>query len=322
MTDREAEAGPDQSDGQEPESDHAGDVPLDIVTHEGRERPDGGTEIVTEGGGGAGSPMDGPDADAEEAEPVEVLVSMAEDGEIEPWDIDVVVVTDKFLERIDDADLRTSGRTLFYASVLLRMKSDALLADDEPDDHQPEPDPFEPLQGEEPASDPFAALESEMDRRLDRKRARGTPQTLDELVRELRDIERNSWWKDSREYDTSDSPRGFQRGTQQLDYRASDAGRAESEPTAEDVTGATHGEDVDQLRDSVAELLAEHFAAGRDEVLFAEIDDAAGSRVETFLGLLFLADRDRVRLVQDVCFGDLWIRPGDKPLQTAEALEG
>ena len=62
-------------------------------------------------------------------EPVEILVQMAERGEIDPWNIDIVEVTDRFLselERRKELDLRISGRTLFYAALLLRMKSDHL----------------------------------------------------------------------------------------------------------------------------------------------------------------------------------------------------
>lgn len=299
-------------------------IPLDIAGNDDRERPDGGTGLVADSSPPSGT-ADGPSIETnaggeetseetdEPVEPVEVLVTMAEDGDIDPWDIDVVAVTDKFLARLDEADLRTSGRALFYASVLLRMKSDALLEDG--DQQEPElgmePEPFDAPLAEAPAGDPFSALEHEMDRRLERKRARGTPRTLDELVRELREAERDSWWKDSREYDTSDSPRGFQRGTQELDYRASDDFREASEPTAADVTAKTHGEDIDALRESVANKLEEHFQAGRDEVLFAEVEHAGGSRVETFLGLLFLSSGGRVRLRQDTVFGDLWIRNPD-----------
>jgi len=284
---------------------------LGISDGESRERPDGGTEVVPEAGGiGMSSPEPPGEGDVE---PVEVLVTLAEEDEIDPWDIDVVVVTDKFLDRLDGADLRSSGRALFYASVLLRMKSDALLEDEADPDEQPEPepDPFAGPPGGDLESDPFDALEDEMDRRLERKRARGTPQTLDELVRELREAERDNWWKDSREYDTSDSPRGFQRGTQELDYRASDDLREASEPTTADVTGRTHGEDIEALVEAVADRLAEHYAAGREEVLFAEIEDVGDSRVETFLGVLFLTDQGRVDLQQDSWFGDLWLRDPD-----------
>jgi len=320
------------------------DIPLDITGHEDRERtsderagsdPPGERSDVDLLTGEAGvddeadptpaEPTVTPDGDAGEdddaPEPVEVLVQLADDGEIDPWDIDVVLVTDKFLDRIDGSDLRTSGRALFYASVLVRMKSDAMLGTDEPED-----DPVEPweqaMSGDDPIDepDPFAALESEMDRRLERRRARGMPQTLDELVRDLREAERDNWWKESREYDTSGSPAGFQRGTQELDYRGADDMRLDDEPSAADVTGTAHGEQIDETIENVFAAVREQYDKGREEVLYREIEGAGGSRVETFLGLLFLAHRGRVVLQQDDLFGDLWVQDPNAASGSEEAL--
>ena len=288
------------------------DVPLDIAGHEERERPDGAESLLE-------AESDG-DPDDEDVEPVEVLVALAEDGEIDPWDIDIVEVTDKFLDRLDQADLQTSGRALFYASVLLRMKSDAMLADDDDEPAEPEPWDEPGMAAQTDGSDPFATLEAEIDRRLDRKRARGMPQTLDQLVRNLREAERDSRWKESREYDTSDSPNGFQRGTQELDYRASDDLRLDEEPTAQEVTGTAHGENIDDITDRVHSAVREHYEAGRDEVLYREIQQAGGSRVETFLALLFLAHRGQVRLQQDDIFGDLWIQNPKATTASGEAV--
>jgi len=257
----------------------------------------------------------GADSPAEdgEVEPVEVLVTLAEEGEIDPWDIDIVAVTDAFLDELDAADLRASGRALFYASVLLRLKSDAMLGENEPE--EPEPEPWEmAMEGEAPPPadehgfDPVDQLEAEMDRRLERKSTRGTPETLDELVRELRDAERGSWWKESRSYDTSQSPAGFDRGPQTLDYHAGDDVRREEEPTEEDVTGTAHSEDIDEVIADVAEELSRQYGHGRDEVLFAEIRDAGGRPVMTYLALLFLSNRGDARLAQDDLFGDLWVQ--------------
>ena len=273
------------------------------------------------GGVAAGRNGEGDNADGEEVEPVEVLVQLAEEGEIDPWDVDIVQATDAFLERLEERDLRTSGRALFYAAVLLRMKSDALLEPDEDDD--PDPEPWEaalegpggsPIADHDDGAvgfDPVDALEAEMDRRLDRKHARGTPETLDELVRELREAEQESWWKRRREYDTSESPRGRDRGTQTLDYRTGDANRGASEPTAADVTDTAHAEDIETSIAAVRSAIQPHYDRGRDEVLFAEVEDAAATPVTTYLALLFLSHRGTVTLQQDDLFGDLWIRdPG------------
>ncbi|MFB6146265.1 MAG: segregation/condensation protein A [Halobacteriaceae archaeon] len=278
-----------------------------------------GAESVT--GSGAIGGAAGEEAD-DGVEPVELLVQLAEDGEIDPWDIDIVAVTEAFLDRLERGDLRSSGRALFYASVLLRMKSEAIADRDESPEAEPEPDDRPPCEGgmdgpggldvdDGHAGDPIDALEAEMDRRLDRKSARGTPETLDELVRELREAERGSWWKGSRTYDTTDSASGFQRGTQSVDYRADDGSRRAGEPTESEVTGTTHGEDVEEMVGSIQAALERQHAEDRDAVLFREISETAGSPTQTFLGLLFLAHRGHVALEQDDLFEDLYItRPG------------
>ncbi len=54
---------------------------------------------------------------------------MAKRGEIDPWNVNVVDVTDRFLRRIEAAkrlDLRVSGRVLLYAAILIRMKAEAI----------------------------------------------------------------------------------------------------------------------------------------------------------------------------------------------------
>jgi segregation and condensation protein A len=315
------------------------DIPLDITGHEDREPPgeqsdvdlltgesgvDDGAEVDPTPEAGANGDGPGPETgedDDDTPEPVEVLVQLADDGEIDPWDIDVVQVTDKFLDAIDGSDLRTSGRALFYASVLVRMKSDAMLRTDEPEDDSVEPWE-QAMAGDTPIDepDPFAALESEMDRRLERRRARGMPQTLDELVHDLREAERHNWWKESREYDTSGSPEGFQQGTQELDYRGADDIRLDDEPSAADVTGTAHGEQIDEIIEDVFAAVREQYDKGRKEVLYREVERAGGSRVESFLGLLFLAHRGRVILQQDDLFGDLWIQDPNAATGSEEAL--
>ncbi|GAB3671774.1 segregation/condensation protein A [Halopiger thermotolerans] len=333
-------------------TDGGDDIPLNIAGHEDRERPGSDGSNDSSGGDGADETVlefsesgderdedgstDGDDADddEDEVEPVELLVQLAENGEIDPWDIDVVRVTDKFLEAIEDADLRTSGRALFYASVLLRMKSDELFAPDEPEEEELPPweAPFAdegPMDGAEggdddgghpPGFDPVENLENEMERRLERKHARGKPETLDELVRELRSAERDSWWKESRSYDTSDSPQGYDRGVQELSYHSEDQFRVDDEPTSDDVTHTTHEEDIETVIDDVEAALEEQYERGREEVLYAEIDVVGGSRVMTYLALLFLAHRGRIELEQDELFGDLWIRRATLEAEPDEAV--
>ncbi len=61
-----------------------------------------------------------------------MLYNLARKGEIDPLNIDVVDVADKFLEELEKArrlDLRISGRVLLYAAILVRMKSDIITSE-------------------------------------------------------------------------------------------------------------------------------------------------------------------------------------------------
>nr|WP_049928304.1 ScpA family protein [Halopiger goleimassiliensis] len=323
-SDRSSGEGTDSRDREPPSggSDRSsGDLPSDSADQSGEGDDGDGTVLEFSDAGEETDAGGSADEEDDDVEPVELLVQLAEEGEIDPWDIDIVHVTDRFLEALDDRDLRTSGRALFYASVLLRMKSDELFAADEPEEEELPPweapfadDAGGPMDGGDgegghpPGFDPVESLEAEMERRLERKHARGKPETLDELVRELRSAERDSWWKESRSYDTSDSPSGYDRGVQELNYHADDDFRVDDEPTSDDVTHTTHEEDIESVIDDVEVALEEHYENGRDEVLYAEIDDTGGSRVMTYLALLFLAHRGRIELEQDELFGDLWIQ--------------
>jgi segregation and condensation protein A len=114
-------------------------------------------------------------------EPAEVLVELAKRGEIDPWDIDIARATEKFLEYIDSLekrDLRIPARTLLYASILLRMKSDSV---EGPREEEPVPEPEEEA--------PFDEGRIEGLPRPPIRRHTKRPVTLEELIAELKNAE-------------------------------------------------------------------------------------------------------------------------------------
>ncbi|MBS1995574.1 MAG: segregation/condensation protein A, partial [Cyanobacteria bacterium SZAS LIN-2] len=78
------------------------------------------------GAAGSGEPLAHPDSG------IEILVKMAEKGEIDPKNVDIIDVCDKFLKAIASTpkeSLRMSGKVIFHAAVLLRLKAEALLSE-------------------------------------------------------------------------------------------------------------------------------------------------------------------------------------------------
>jgi segregation and condensation protein A len=113
-------------------------------------------------------------------EPAEVLVELAKRGELDPWDVDIAKTTEKFLLYIDSLqrrDLRIPARTLLYASILLRMKSDSMEGGEE----------VEPL----PDFEDDWIMEEKIDQLPSPPLRRHTkrPVTLEELILELKKAE-------------------------------------------------------------------------------------------------------------------------------------
>lgn len=69
-----------------------------------------------------------------EITPVDILLQLVQMGKVDPWNIDIVDLTEKYIERLremKELDLRISARAILAASILVRMKSEALLYSDE-----------------------------------------------------------------------------------------------------------------------------------------------------------------------------------------------
>jgi segregation and condensation protein A len=68
-------------------------------------------------------------------QPVEILMDLVISEELDPWDIDIADITNRFIEEVkkmQKLNLRLSGKTILASSILLRMKSDSLVPREEP----------------------------------------------------------------------------------------------------------------------------------------------------------------------------------------------
>jgi segregation and condensation protein A len=265
-------------------------------------------EPVTEGvhgpEAGTGTPAEGTSSPGFQSQdvvedPVEILVGLAERGEIDPWNINIIEVTDRFLselERRRQLNLQLSGRTLFYAATLLRMKSEHL---DVPEDAAEEAD-GEDLFGDEYGGGtdeeidfgsrlgPIERLENEIQRRLDRKNMRKSPITLFELITELKNIEKEE-----------------RRRRRMADGHAD---LADSLIDADDVVSIAHEEG---FQETSLTRLAEYLEGLEidEEMTLAELCRKMEWGIpEVYIPLLFLALDGRCNLRQEEFFGDIFVR--------------
>lgn len=210
-------------------------------------------------------------------EPAEVLVDLARRGEIDPWDIDIALATEKFLQYIDSLesrDLRIPARTLLYASILLRLKSDQM-------EGQEEEEEIEPEEIEE-AAPPREEVLDQLPRPPLRRHTK-RPVTLDELISELKKAEVVGRRKAMRE----------------------------RWPllTEEKILDPSHEEGIEERIKALGPILDEMFTE-KTLLTFQEInirDGAAQEGVTNYISLLFMAQRRTVWLEQEEIYGELFV---------------
>lgn len=226
-------------------------------------------------------------------DPVEILVKMAEQGEIDPWNIDITEVTDRFfaeMEKQEILDLRLSARTLLYAATLLRIKSDYLkdpvfVDEDGEDDGGYVPDCPEE-EGLSRVHNPVQFLEREISRRLERKSMRKQPITLYDLINLLRNAEKEE--------------RRRQREVWSHDGLV----------FTEEVVSIAHEESYQENAMEVLACCACCFSPGKKVTLSEIAKKLSWSLVHVYISLLFLMHEGHLKIYQDCFFGEVYIEPG------------
>ena len=210
-------------------------------------------------------------------EPAEVLVDLARRGEIDPWDIDIALATEKFLQYIDSLerrDLRIPARTLLYASILLRLKSDQMEGPEEEEEIEPEEI--------EEAAPPREEVLDQLPRPPLRRHTK-RPVTLDELISELKKAEVVGRRKAMRE-----------RWPLLAEKKILDP---------------SHEEGIEERILALGPILDDMFME-KTTITFQEINTRNGETeagVTNYVSPLFMAQRRQVWLEQEEIFGELFV---------------
>lgn len=226
-------------------------------------------------------------------EPVEILVNLAKNGEIDPWDIDIVKVTDKFLANIEDIkmmDLRISGRTLLYASILLRMKSNWIDEDEIEEDEDYCDD------------DDFFELDEYPVPKLPLRRSATRPVTLQELITELKKAEIVEHKKKERKL------------LRRLEEKIA--------ITTDEILDIAHEEDILGRVALLGDTLNSIFE-NNEYIAFSDLlCEKRSENIMTYISLLFLATEKKIWLKQKELFGEILIYSYNSPICSNEVTTG
>lgn len=234
---------------------------------------------------------------------IEILLRLAEKGELDPWDVDIVEATDRCLADLDATDrndLRLCGRALHCATILLRLKAEAMAAElDEAlappvddtvgmDDDWVDFGELGELEGDDIERPSPQILDLALIRRQGLRQPRRRRVTLAELISELKKMQA--------EEPIELKPNAIRRATQ-ADIKAKTIGLA-------------HDEDVEGDAKNLAEHLAVRFQHER-QVSFARlaVDHMEDRRL--FLALMFLAHWGVLEIEQPTFYGEITVKAAE-----------
>ena len=236
---------------------------------------------------------------------VELMVYMAKQGEIDPWNVDIDKVADEYLKPVSEmqaTDLKGTGKTLLHLAILLRLKSDQLAgidylnptSDSEFLDELNAPDLLEG--GAMQPHLQVKSLEEVLQRRTSTKQPRIRTVTLNDLIRELQKYEELEQQRALRE--KVDNSRRYREGM--MDYE---------DFTADDIEEMAHEEFIEDTIFKLKNVLERVFVNGETMSLTQIQKEGGIDKISAFLALLFLAARGEVDLQQEEFYTELYVTP-------------
>lgn len=238
---------------------------------------------------------------------IALLVSMAKSGKINPWDLDIVDVTDKYLVQMAEKkanNLRNTGRTIWLASVLLKLKSNVLVGLDPMDfdsvmaqsSFEEYDDCFEADYNSQPVrKNNVVSLDEALKRRLSTRLNRKRTVTLQDLIKQLKfyeELDRKQALKNSLE-------------------RAKNRARNYDNISARDfVRTASSNESIKVTINNLTQKLERIFVKC-EKVELNDLVDVGMEKVSAFMALLFLTAENKVSLHQEEIYGDLYVKKAE-----------
>lgn len=239
------------------------------------------------------------------SEGIGILVDMAKSGKIDPWNIDIVDVTDKYLAhmiQMKSQNLRVTGRTFLFAAVLLKLKSNILEGVDitqfdsqEQDDIQYDDDGFIVDYGEDDyiPTNNVISIDEVLQRRTSVRLNHNRVVTLKDLIRQLQfyeKLEQKQSLKSAHE-------------------RAKRRVQSYSRLTPDDIVNLAHEEYIETCVQTLKENLSQIFEKN-DKIELKELTLLGMDKISAYIALLFLTAETDYELQQDEFYSDLYVVKG------------
>ncbi len=235
-----------------------------------------------------------------------VLVEMAKAGKIDPWNIDIIDVTDKYLAKICEMksqNLRLTGRTLLFASILIKLQSNVLEGitaeqfEDRYDEVQYDDDGFVAEYAEDDyiPTNNVISIDEVLQRRTSVRLNRNRTVTLNDLIRQLKF------------YEKIDQKQALKNAQERAKRRVQSYSRF----TPDDIVNMAHEEYIEEAVMTLKANLEQIFLK-EDKVDLNSLTLLGMDRISAYIAMLFLAAESDYNLTQDEFYSDVYVIKDNK----------
>jgi segregation and condensation protein A len=203
--------------------------------------------------------------------PIDILMNLVITRKIDPWNIDIVDLTRKYLQKIEEArriDMRVSGKTILVAAILIRMQSETILEKKKEEKEEEIDEDIEVA----PVLPPLRRESKEIT----------LPALLEALLETLEDYEKKKERK----------PKKIKKEIKQI--------------IKIDIYKKDLEKYIEKLYILIKESVNEEGIIRFENLIF---DKTPLEIARTLLYLLFLEQQERVEIIQKEFFGPIYIRP-------------
>lgn len=246
-------------------------------------------------------------------EAIYLLIELAKKGEIDPWDVQVIEVIDRFLDELgldnidnisnQEADLAQSGQVILWASMLVLLKADTLAKLGQQQEEEIEENQELELSTNLDSDSPYfpTNLDQQIRRRTSAPPPKNRKVTLPELIEQLQQIAQEI------EDSTISKPKVLSKNYRQSRKEIINA-----------INQLAHNENLTELAGQLDDFFKQDFPLLAPQAisinfeqllnLWAERNEQKSQdKVGVFWALLLLSSQSKIELSQTEFYGDLTI---------------
>ena len=235
---------------------------------------------------------------------IEIILDLVRMGKIDPWNIDIVDLYDKYMARISELkqdNLRSAGKAILFSSTLLKIKSD-IFQGISINDFEVEPldyfeddgfgdDDFEQMQI---PTNNIVSFDEVLQRRTSVRLNRKRNVTLKDLIRHIQF------------YEELEKKYAIKSALDRKERRV----RNYASLKAHEIKELAHDEYVEEVVERMRQNLAQ-ILSREENIELRELCLLGFDRSSAFIALLFLAREDEYELFQEEFYGKLFVKKAE-----------